>query len=455
MKKKVIFGAMTSLALGLALPLTVSLAEDSSSSTDATSSSSSLALEGADTINADQSVTLKVTDNQELVIKAIASHLKLLPKALSDSDKDSLKSQLEAASQSLSQDGWSYISIADGFIDGLSKKGDLASLQKDLSDQLSQTKRFGSSSFQNMWYAQVYQVLGEKEAQQLLTVSYQNMALPNNLSGDNQETARLVASFSDDLEPASDFWDSFSEVVKKAFPKRSLSKKTSLARMTHQFRYVISAQQAQWVRTNYGKDGETDKQALARYLATKDEKNSVSEALGIDGYDYDVTYDLGESSRLHNKVSVQLGQFGDGVVVYPNYTMSTNIKIVMDFHTEFILNSQGEFLNEVDPEGASETGIINGASFNYASANDAAHIRLDVKPVGPNDPTFRIEANRQTYTYKSPNKLKYSWQESDKLQWANSYYNKEGYYSQKGKSAASLVKSSANSFKKMIEGYRK
>ncbi|MGT2913661.1 DUF3114 domain-containing protein [Streptococcus criceti] len=45
----------------------------------------------------------------------------------------------------------------------------------------------------------------------------------------------------------------------------------------HQFRYVISAQQAQWVRDNYKKDGMTDEEALAAYLSTLKEGDDSGE----------------------------------------------------------------------------------------------------------------------------------------------------------------------------------
>ena len=34
----------------------------------------------------------------------------------------------------------------------------------------------------------------------------------------------------------------------------------------------------------------------------------------------------------------------------------------MAFHTEFILDSNGHFANEIDPQGQTHNGIINGAS---------------------------------------------------------------------------------------------
>ena len=69
-----------------------------------------------------------------------------------------------------------------------------------------------------------------------------------------------------------------------------------------------------------------------------------------------------------------------------------NIKILLDFHTEFILDQQGRFLNIMDPEGTSQNGLVNGASFNYGDrnrpGNRASHTRYDVKTPAVWDPLF-------------------------------------------------------------------
>ena len=58
-------------------------------------------------------------------------------------------------------------------------------------------------------------------------------------------------------------------MVDLAFPGDSLSKDVSIERQIHQLRYLISSQQAQYVRTHYKKPGMTDKEALAVYLRWK------------------------------------------------------------------------------------------------------------------------------------------------------------------------------------------
>ncbi|MBM7635683.1 DUF3114 domain-containing protein [Streptococcus saliviloxodontae] len=390
----------------------------------------------------------------DALTEALSSYLKKVDKSLTQAQQESLTEHLKNLIKQLQTQGWTDDAIAYGFFEELSSKGNLSQL-KAVSDQTYEKSQiFGSQTFQALWFAQADQ-LSSTDARQALALVYQLVGLPSDLSGKQEETRQLIARFSDDLDPASSFWDSFSQVVQTAFPKKTLSEETDIARKTHQFRYVISAQQAQWVRQNYGKSSQSDKDALARYLATKDEKDTIGEVIGIDRYDYDASFDLTESSRLHNKIALEASQFGRDIVVYPDYTMSSSIKIVMDFHTEFIINSQGQFLNEIDPDLDTEVGIVNGASFNYADANDATHRRLDVKPVAPNDPSFRKDLGSLSYHYKAPNKLKYIWQENDRLLWENSYFNKEGNFSRDGKSAASLVKESAKSFKKLIERYRK
>ena len=47
-----------------------------------------------------------------------------------------------------------------------------------------------------------------------------------------------------------------------------------------------------------------------------------------------------------------------------------NFKVLLNFHTEYILDQGGHFLNEVDPNQISENGIVNGAGFNYGLARD-------------------------------------------------------------------------------------
>lgn len=58
-------------------------------------------------------------------------------------------------------------------------------------------------------------------------------------------------------------------LVDQAFPARTLGEVGDLERRLHQFRYVISSQQAQYIRNYYKQEEMTDGQALAIFLRAK------------------------------------------------------------------------------------------------------------------------------------------------------------------------------------------
>lgn len=136
--------------------------------------------------------------------------------------------------------------------------------------------------------------------------------------------------------------------------------------------------------------GATDQEKLAKFLSScKD-------------------YNLWESDRLHQK------KITEGIGKWPDGYEGGNIKIVIGFNTEFILNGKGRFKNIIDPEGASENGVVNGASFNYANKNDydsknksdpkSVHGRLDVN-IGKVDPEWRKKViGKDEEKYRPPNK---------------------------------------------------
>ena len=66
--------------------------------------------------------------------------------------------------------------------------------------------------------------------------------------------------------------------------------------------------------------------------------------------------------------------------------------MLLNFHTEFILDNEGHFLNEIDAEHITQNGIINGASFSYANSGNQRHWELDVNPTKSHDPLFRDAA---------------------------------------------------------------
>ena len=169
----------------------------------------------------------------------------------------------------------------------------------------------------------------------------------------------------------------------------------------------------------------TDKEALAVYLRWK-------------------PFTMFDQGRLHQKISIC-----DGKAVYPDGIPSVNLKILLYNRIEFILDSQGNFLNEVDAEQVTESGVVNGASFNYG--NFKRHWQLDVEPVQPHDPDFR---NRMTRGFRSPNKLKKRWGQQVPEQFDKSFYNPKGIYAQSHRSLANDVKHQARLFLALVYGFK-
>ena len=196
------------------------------------------------------------------------------------------------------------------------------------------------------------------------------------------------------MAPHDEFWTGLAKLVQEGFPE-GLSGSDELSRNIHQFRYVIDAQQAEYVRSHY--EGATDEDKLASY----------ARELGCHPFDLFQDWTTSESDRLHQKYRKKGNKN-----IYPDGSSGPNIKITFNekFHSEFILNQDEEFLYMLDP-GKDLNGIVNGASFNYANGNNQQHQSLDVH-YGENDPEFRKEANPYVdeeggKKYKEPSKEEY------------------------------------------------
>ena len=147
-------------------------------------------------------------------------------------------------------------------------------------------------------------------------------------------------------------------------------------------------------------------------------------------------------TRLHNKVS--LGP--DGHLHYPSGTsQQVNFKVLLNFHTEYILDQAGRFLNEVDPVEVSENGIVNGASFNYGLARGRTHKDLDIDPVKAWDPAFRKHVlYQQDVRYLAP--------KNDRS--VEGYWSRKGVFAQGGKSYKQQVAQRVRSFLRGIPRLR-
>ena len=266
--------------------------------------------------------------------------------------------------QQLQSIGWSQVALERVFAEFNNEQGKTLTEE---GDYIQEAQLFGSPFFQELWQAEEAQI-SRLGAQGLLVLAMNLVNMPEELSGDKSETDFLLARIAPDLTPHDCFWKIFSRTLRQAFPADDFSQRDGnqkLKRQLHQFRYVISCQQAQRVRDHYRQAGMTDAEALASYL--KDWPG--------------LSYSFHESSRLHNKAYIDKMS---GQAVYPDGQASqANIKILIDFHTEFILDQRGRFLNIIDPEGASQNGLVNGASCNYGEhnrpGNQASHTRYDVK----------------------------------------------------------------------------
>ncbi len=287
---------------------------------------------------------------------------------------------------------------------------------------------FASASFYQLLRSESPYLTQEK-AQRLLEGMMENLAFPVELH--HSHLPDLLEKMERNCPPHHPFWRYFVGLVDRAFPEQQLAEYGTLNRQVHQLRYLISYQQASWVRQHYGQ-GKSDWQALAAYLASLPRWS----------------YRLRESARLHNK------QFfaRDEKKILP-----INLKVLIGFHSEFILAQDGQFALILE-ERPSKNGVVNGASFNYARANNQRHYQLDMAPVGPHDPPFRKKMIRsKAGNYLSPTRISKYKSKLNQTAWEQSYFNSQGYFSHKGHSRAALVASLGRRFAKDIrfEMYQK
>ncbi len=371
------------------------------------------------------------------------------PEGMSDKDYQVYLTVLRSQVARLESDGWSKEAIKIGYLENVKVSYDPRleqSIQKQLGESYEVARTFGSPVFQKMFSIDSEKADTPQKAKTVLQISMRYSGMPSELSGDTEETKRLVGSIDSSLAPHDAFWASFSETVRKAYPDDEFAKASDigdLKRQIHQFRYVISAQQAQWVREHYRKDDMTDEDALVAYAKDHPE----------------LEFEAGPSARLHNKAYYDADA---DKIVYPNDTKNpeyvqkeqANYKVLLGFRTEFILSKDGNFLNEIDPEGATENGIVNGASFNYGE-DGSSHKNLDMDTPAVWDPKFRQEIinniyDNEKHKYVSPNKIQKESDATKDSPWSNSYYNNTGRYGVNGKKYKDLIDKEVQEFKERV-----
>lgn len=331
------------------------------------------------------------------------------------------------ALNALRRNGWSEKAIYKAFLKDLQKMPQ-AIIPEFIQNFMDELSIFASTSFYKLLKAESWPMTKEK-AQCLLEGMMENLAFPVELH--HSHLPDLLEKMERNCPPHHPFWRYFAGLVDRAFPEQQLAEYGTLNRQVHQLRYLISYQQASWVRQHYGQ-GKTDWQALVAYLANLPRWS----------------YGLRESARLHNKQV-----FGQSRAEI----LPINLKVLIGFHSEFILAQDGQFAL-ILYEKPSKNGVVNGASFNYARANNKRHAQLDMAPVGPHDPAFRKKTIRsKARTYLSPTRNRRYQSRKSQLAWEQSYFNPQGVFSFRGNSRADLVASLRKRFSKdmRLEMYQK
>ncbi|MBF7093960.1 DUF3114 domain-containing protein [Streptococcus sp. HF-1907] len=329
----------------------------------------------------------------------------------------------------LQAQGWSQTTIQTTYLNSLYLRSDISkSLKKQIEKPVKQARIIGSNSFRQLWQTEYGNAenLSQDKADKLLHLIMTSIKMPKALNGQVKQTKRLLSHFDNSLTPSDPFWSQLALLVQTLYPNDDFTLASPFSDQVHQLRYIISGQQAQWVRHFYREDGETDSDALAKYLAhlSKDD------------------YSLTESSRYHNKVAAEKTSSGKLKAVYADNVEQSNFKVLIKFHSEFIVSEQGQFLNETDVENRSRNAIINSASFNYANQNDARHFQLDVNSIEPHEPKFALQALLHGDSVFMVPTIKQQKSKHNKI------------FSRKGKSSKQLVKAVVKQFSKLIDYYQ-
>ena len=317
--------------------------------------------------------------------------------------------QVHTGLMELSGRGWSEKALATVFLKPILQLPQ-AEIPEYVQQFVTESALFASKNYYRLLRAESHSLDREK-AVKIIAQSVRMLDFPEELH--QSHLSYLVEKMDCDCPPHHPFWQYFARLVDRAFPGQQLSRTELLNKQVHQLRYLISYQQASWVRKHFGQ-GNTDWQAMVAYL------NHLPRW----------SYRLNESARLHNKRG-----FGDHKVE----PLPVNIKVLIGFHSEFILSQQRQFalISDKTPH---RNGVVNGASFNYASANNKRHTQLDIAPVGPHDPQFRKKVLRaKTASYLSPTRIRHYQRGKTPVGWERSYFNPDGDFSFAGNSRARLV----------------
>ena len=217
--------------------------------------------------------------------------------------------------------------------------------------------------------------------------------------------------FSKTIAPHATFWHLLAKTVQKAYPLGLLgSFNQEKAKKIHQLRMYIDRQNITYIRDFFKQEGDTDEQALKRYVF-------AAKPQGMGGRKLKKS-----SARLHNK-------YPEGA----SYSLINKKRLTPNFHSEFILNEEGTFVTQWDvlvedwrgrlisnpayyqaaKNNEYQEKVLNGESFNYANRNNRTHELLDSSPPGRFDHQLRKTAKKgwlspriQEYDYRRERQIK-------------------------------------------------
>lgn len=185
---------------------------------------------------------------QDLVAPFYQNHPKLQELQLSEAIK--LRHDLLDYVRKLNRDGWSYKAVQKGYLEHLTVGGNSYHFEQ----RYSRIRLIGSPDFQKLWQ-QEEMTQTPQEAQKRLELLLTYLNMPEELTGQVHQTQQILAHFSPNLTPTDPFWDQLSALIQACYINLEHIPYSSFNRQIHQLRYLLSTQQIEWVRSQYGKKG--------------------------------------------------------------------------------------------------------------------------------------------------------------------------------------------------------
>ena len=169
--------------------------------------------------------------------------------------------QVHTGLMELSGRGWSEKALVTVFLKPILQLPQ-AEIPEYVQQFITESALFASKSYYRLLRAESHS-LDRERAVKIIAQSVNMLDFPEELH--QSHLSYLVEKMDCDCPPHHPFWQYFARLVDRAFPGQQLSRTELLNKQVHQLRYLISYQQASWVRKHFGQ-GSTDWQAMVAYL---------------------------------------------------------------------------------------------------------------------------------------------------------------------------------------------